>query len=122
MRTGRPTNTHRSDFGRRLHQARLAAGFSQSQMAGSLGISQPAYAAWERENVALRPEQLATLCEILKVKIEQLFEDSPPARSNGPVGKARRIFEKVSQLPHRQQQRILATVEDMVFAQEAKAS
>ncbi len=44
-----------------------------------------------------------------------------PQHSSGPVGKARRIFEKVSQLPHRQQQRILATVEDMVFAQEAKA-
>jgi hypothetical protein len=37
-----------------------------------------------------------------------------------PTGKARKLFEGVSKLPRSQQQRILAMVEDMLIAQEAK--
>ena len=84
--------------------------------------TQSAYAAWEREHIALRPEQIAKLRKILKIRVEELFEDAPARRTGGPTGKARRLFEQVSELPRRQQQRILGTVEDMLIAQEAKAS
>jgi transcriptional regulator with XRE-family HTH domain len=121
MKAGRPAKQKRSPFGTRLNQARLTAGLSQIEIAEKLGITQSAYAAWERESIALRSEQIDLLCSILKIRVEELYEDKPVKRSNGPTGKARRLFEEVHNLPHRQQQRILATVEDMLLAQQAKA-
>ena len=87
MPTGRPAKQNRSPFGKRLNKARLAAGLSQVQLAEQLGITQSAYAAWEREHIALKPAQIAKLCSVLKVRVEELFEDRPTKRSGGPTGK-----------------------------------
>jgi len=123
MRTGRPAKQERSEFGRRLHQARTSAGLTQSQVAEKMNTTQSAYAAWERENIALKPDQIIQLCSVLKIEVEALFEDSPAKRSSGgPKGKARLLFEEVNQLPRRQQQHILGTVEMMLAGQRAKAS
>jgi transcriptional regulator with XRE-family HTH domain len=119
---GRPTSKERSPFGARLHAARTEAGLSQVQVADHLGTTQSAYAVWERDEVALKPAQISKLCKLLNVRVEELYEDKPAKRTSGPVGKARRLFEEVSELPRRQQQRILGTVEDMLTAQKAKAS
>jgi len=116
MRTGRPAKTTRTAFGKRLHQARTAAGLSQTQVAELLGLSQSGYAAWERENVALRPDQVSRLCSILRVKVEELFEDGPSVRRTGPAGKARLMFEAVSRLPRRQQEKIFDLLEPFITA------
>jgi len=85
-------------------------------------MSQPSYALWERKEVALRPEQLIKLEQILGVRVEHLL-DTEPARNGrgGPVGRARRVFASVSQLPRHQQQRIIDVVEALV-AQQAPRS
>lgn len=121
MPTGRPAKQERSPFGRRLNQARLNAGLSQVQLAAELGMTQSAYAAWEREHIALKPAQIDRLCEVLQIRVEELFEDSPAKRSAGPTGKARRIFEEVSALPRRKQQRIVEVVEALVAQQMVKS-
>ena len=121
MKTGRPAKQQRSPFGKRLNSARLTSGLSQVQVAEKLGITQSAYAAWERESVALRPDQITKICSILKIRVEELFEDKAAKKKSGPTGKARRVFEDVTRLPQRQQQRILGMVEDMLLAQQAKA-
>ena len=53
MNTGRPAKRPRPPFGERLHALREAAGLSQEQLASRVGISQAAYAWWERNPVAL---------------------------------------------------------------------
>jgi len=94
---------------------RETAGLTQSQMAQQFGISQPAYALWERKEVALKPEQLARLAKILKVRIEELVEEPQNSHPRGgPVGRARRVFETVSQMPRHQQQKIIGVVEALV--------
>jgi transcriptional regulator with XRE-family HTH domain len=121
MQTGRPAKTKRSEFGTRLHAAREARGLSQAQMAEKLGLAQQSYAAWERRNVALRADQLQQLAVILGVGVDQLLGHEPkPARAAGPVGKARAVFERVSQLPRATQQRILANVEDALTAYQVR--
>jgi transcriptional regulator with XRE-family HTH domain len=115
MKTGRPSKSERSDFGSRLYALREAAGLSQREVAAQLGISQPSYALWERNDVALRPDQLVKLAAVLGVRVEALL--NPPSESNrrgGPAGKAKRVFETVSQLPRGQQQKILEVVEALV--------
>ena len=73
--------------------------------------------AGERRSVALRPEQLQRVTKILNISIESLFdENGQTRRKGGPTGKARRLFDDVSQLPRKRQQRILNVVEDMLTA------
>jgi len=115
MRTGRPSTRERSEFGKRLLAAREALGLSQAQVAERLGMTQKGYAVWERYPVALKPEQIQKLAEVLEVTPDYLFtEKGNGSRKGGPTGKARRIFEEVSRLPRSQQQHILAVVETFV--------
>ena len=114
---GRPSKHPRTLFGERLLAARQTAGLSQAQVAQQLGITQTSYADWERHPVALRPDQIEQLTKILKVSAEQLYGPAAKPRGGGPVGKARRLFEEVSQLPRNQQQHVLRVVEDLLAAQ-----
>ena len=115
MQTGRPSTRPRTRFGSRLHAAREAKGLTQTQVAKELGITQTAYALWERRQVALKPEQIEKVAEVLSVSIEHLF--SKDAKSNGrggSVGKLQRLLESASALPRSQQQKLLAVVEPFV--------
>lgn len=114
MQTGRPSKEPRTKFGQRLHAAREAAGLSQAQVAERLGVTQKAYAVWERYPVALRPEQIEKVASILNVTVEFLFSQTAKQRGSGPTGKARRVFEAVSKLPRKQQRKIVDVVETFV--------
>src|SRR3989339_289681 len=115
MKTGRPPRSRRSDFATRLRALREAAGLSQSEVARRLGIRQPSYALWETYNVAGRPEQLPALATALGVPVAHFFADAAtPARRAGPAGRARGIFEAVSRLPRRQQEKILDILQPFV--------
>ena len=111
MQTGRPSKRPRSAFGARLHAAREAAGLTQAQVAEKLGMTQTAYALWERREVALRPEQIEQAAKVLHVSVDVLFgHSSSPVRGRGPVGKMRQTFEEVSKLSRRQQQHIVRVI------------
>jgi len=117
MAAGRPAKSERSAFGERLVAARQQLGLSQIEVAEKLGITQQTYAGWERRTTALRPESIAQLASVLTVSVEHLLgQENQVKRNGGPIGKARQVFEAVSQLPRHQQQRILGVVEDMLSA------
>jgi len=118
VKTGRPSNIERTEFGARLHAAREAAGLSQAQVADKLGITQAAYAFWERRNVALRADQVEQVAAILGVPTEQLFTAAAKPRGSGPAGKLRQIFERASKLPRAQQAKVAEFVEAFVERQE----
>jgi transcriptional regulator with XRE-family HTH domain len=114
---GRPSKRPRTAFGERLFAARTAAGLSQVEVAQKLGITQTAYALWERRPVALRPDQIEKIAKILRISVEDLFTSNGRSKERtGPVGRARRAFEQVSKLPRSQQQHILKVVEAFVEA------
>ena len=58
---------------------------------------------------------------MLDVTVEHLLGvEERTKRGAGPVGKARAVFERVSQLPRATQQRILANVEDALTAYDVR--
>ena len=121
MPMGRPTTRPRTPLGERIASARQQAGLTQEQLAQKLGVTQRVVTYWEREPVALKPEQLASLAAALRVTADFLLgRQESKARGPGPTGKARQVFERVSQLPRATQQRILANVEDSLTAYEAR--
>jgi transcriptional regulator with XRE-family HTH domain len=116
MQTGRPSTKKRPPFGARIHALREQAGLSQQQLAERLGMTQRAYAYWERNPVALRPEQLQKLAEALGVSVEELLGESPSRkRGVGPAGKMRQLFDAASRLPRAQQQKIAAVLEPFIL-------
>lgn len=115
IRTGRPSKTKRSEFGKRLYQAREQAGLTQVELADKLGVIQQVVAAWERRDSALKPEQIKTLSEVLGTSSDYLLgvtNNKKPLR--GPSGRVRNVFEEVSHLPRRQQQQIVEVVEALI--------
>ena len=120
MPGGRPTNKEASFLGNRIAHARNSAGLSQNELAERLDISRSLIAQWERSAVALKAEQLLALSEVLQVSVDELLGKQSSKRGNGPTGRAQKLFEEVSLLPRRKQERILAMVEDMLIAQAAK--
>jgi len=84
-------------------------------MAQRLGIKQQSYAAWERRAVALKPDQLAQLADLLGVPVDALVgKSSVRVRKGGPVGKVRQVFEQVSRLPLYRQRKIVEVVQALV--------
>jgi transcriptional regulator with XRE-family HTH domain len=116
MQTGRPSKHPRTEFGSRLHSAREAAGLTQSQVAEKLGITQTAYALWERRTVALKPDQISKVAEVLNVPIDYLFgKDAKSGGRGGSISKLQKLLEAASTLSRSQQQRLIAVVEPFVI-------
>ena len=112
MPAGRPSKHDRSPFGTRLHSARQQAGLSQLQIANALGITQPSYADWERRSVALKPEYLPKLAELLGVSVDYLVGKDPAKRPPAaPTGRARQVFDAVLKLPRKQQAKVVEMAE-----------
>ena len=116
MRIGRPSKKPRSKFGENLQSLRKKAGLSQGQLAAKVNISQRGYAFWERNPVALRPDQFIKLASELEVSMEELFGVSDLKNKNfGPEGKLKRVFQAASKLSRSQQQKILSVLEAFVI-------
>jgi transcriptional regulator with XRE-family HTH domain len=106
MNTGRPAKRPRPPFGERLHALREAAGLSQQQLAERVGISQAAYAWWERRPVALRPDQIQKLATVLDVSADDLLGVQPKRAKPGPKTKLQAQIEQIQRLPRAKQQTI----------------
>jgi transcriptional regulator with XRE-family HTH domain len=111
---GRPSKIPRSTFGERLFHAREQAGLSQQQLAQKIGVSQQDIARWERETTWFNIEHLSKLAKILNSSIDELLGLPVKKVILKPTGKARQLFERVSNLPRRQQEKILEVVEGFV--------
>ena len=121
MQTGRPSKRKRTALGARLSALREQAGLSQQAVADVLGVRQQVVAYLERQAATLRPEHANALAKLFKITVSELMgEEQPKTRGTGPTGKARQVFERVSQLPRATQQRILANVEDALTAYEVR--
>jgi transcriptional regulator with XRE-family HTH domain len=79
----------RTPFGERLYSARQAAGLTQAQVAAKLGMSQASYTDWERYPVALRPDQIERIIEILGITPNFLFGRTKtlPKKRKSPLKK-----------------------------------
>ena len=108
--------------GARLAALRRAAGVTQAELATLVGESQPNIAYWELSEKPPRSDVLPKLAKVLGVSVEELLSsDVVPERRHGPVGRMQKIFEEVSRLPRRQQDKVIEFVEAFVAQQVRKA-
>ena len=64
------------EFSERLKNLRKEAGFTQVDVASKLGISQPAYASWERGVKKPTQENLVKIAQVFNVSIDYLVGNS----------------------------------------------
>lgn len=115
MARGRRLSRPRPRQGARLAAFRQAAGLTQQELAKLIGESQQNVAFWEASEKPPRSDVLPKLSKVLGVRVEALLgEELPRFRRSGPVGKVQKIFEQVSTLPRKQQERIVETVSALV--------
>jgi len=109
--------------GARLAELRQAANLSQAALARLIGESQQNVAYWEQSDKPPRSNVLPKLAHVLGVSVEQILDvKTPLARRTGPVGKVRKLFEEVSDLPRRQQDKVVEFVSALVEQYRRQAS
>ena len=106
----------------RLKALREAAGLSQRELARLLGQDQSNIHYWESTGKAPRSDVLVPMAKALGVTVEELLGQPKPSRVTSPGGRARQLFEAVSKLPRRQQDKVLDILEPFVRQQVSKAA
>lgn len=104
---------HTSD----LRRLRGTAGLSVRELARQIGESHTNVSYWERSGQIPRSDKLTAIAKALGVTVEELLGEPKPRRAAAPGGKARQVFEAVSRLPRRQQQKIVEVVEALIAQQ-----
>jgi transcriptional regulator with XRE-family HTH domain len=106
----------------RLKALREAAGLSQRELARQIGQDQSNVHYWENTGKIPRSDVLAPMAKALGVTVEDLLGEARPKRVAKPGGKLGQVFESVSRLPRRQQEKIVEIFETVLAGQQSKAN
>ena len=104
-----------------VRRLREAAGLSVRELAKQIGESHTNVSYWERSGQIPRSDVLAPMAKALGVTVHDLLGEPKPSRTATPGGKLGQVFDQVTKLPRRQQDKIIEVVQALV-AQHAKAS
>jgi transcriptional regulator with XRE-family HTH domain len=119
----RTFSKQRPEQGARMAAFRRAAGLTQTELAKLVGEPQQNIAFWEQSDKPPRSDALPRLAKVLGVTVEQLVSGNAVSiKRSGPVGRAQKIFEEVSNLPRRQQDKLLDVISAYVEQVRRKAS
>ncbi len=103
-----------------LRKLREKAGISLRELARQIGEQPSNITFWETSGTLPRSSVLIVMAQAIGCSVEEILGEDRPQRIVTPGGKLGRIFEEVSQLPRRQQERIIEVVDDMLVARQAK--
>jgi transcriptional regulator with XRE-family HTH domain len=106
----------------RLRGLREAAGLSVRELARQIGEQHTNVLYWESSGKPPRSDVLAPMAQALGVTIEDILGLPKPRRVLAPGGKVRQLFEEVSRLPRRQQDKIVSLLEPFVVQQRQDAA
>jgi len=120
----------RPSQGAHLAALRSRVGLTQTELATTVGEPQANIAFWERSDKPPRSDVLPKLAKALRVSVEQILTPGSAGvdaqavrlRRSGPVGRAQKLFNEISRLPRRQQDKVLEVVDALVDTQKRKAS
>jgi transcriptional regulator with XRE-family HTH domain len=106
----------------RLRELRERAGLSLRQLARQIGEDHSNVGFWERSGKIPRSDVLAPMAKALGVTVEELLGEPKPKRIAKPGGKLGQVFESVSRLPRRQQQKVIEMAEGFLSLHQASAN
>jgi len=98
----------------RLRALREKAGISQRELARQIGQDQSNVRFWETTGKIPRSDVLIPIAKVLGVTVEEILGQPKPRRTAPAGGKLGQLFVAASQLPRRQQQKIVELLEPFV--------
>lgn len=98
----------------RLRSLREKAGLSVRELARQIGEQHTNVLYWETSGNLPRSNVLLPMAQALGITVEELLGAERPRRVISPGGRARQLFEAVTKLPRRQQDKILDILEPFV--------
>lgn len=104
----------------KLRHLRESAGLSVRELARQIGETHTNVSYWERSGQIPRSDVLAPIAKALGVPVEELLGESKIRRTATPGGKLGQVFEQVSKLPRRQQDKIIEVVQALVAQHSGK--
>jgi transcriptional regulator with XRE-family HTH domain len=112
---GRPPTKDAPPFGQRLAALRRAKGLTQRELADRIETTRAMVDYYERRAVNPTLEVVDRVARALDVSpAELLGVEAPTPAKRGPAGKLRVLFDEVSRLPRRQQEKIAEVVAALV--------
>ena len=107
-------------LGSRVAHLRKELGFTQVQLAETLGISQQMVASYEVGRRRIPVSMLPSLAQALKVQTDALLGNETKTRSKrGPASQLQRSIERISELP-KPKQRFVIEMLETVLAQASR--
>jgi transcriptional regulator with XRE-family HTH domain len=103
----------------RLRRLRQAAGLSVRELARLIDEQHTNVSYWERTGTLPRSDVLIPIAKVLGVPVEELLGEAKAKKQAAPAGKVRSVFEEVSKLPRRQQDKIIGVVEALLAQSKA---
>ena len=97
-----------------LKQLRENAGLSIRELARRIGEDHSNVRYWETTGKFPRSNVLIPMAKALGVTVEELLGEPKPKRASSQGGKLGEVFNSVSKLPRRQQQKVVEFVEAFV--------
>ena len=97
-----------------LNALREAAGLSIRELARRIGEDHSNVRYWESNGKLPRSNVIIPMAKALGVTVEELLGEPKPRRSLAHGGKLGEVFDSVSKLPRRQQQKVVEFVEAFV--------
>ena len=102
----------------KLRKMRESAGISQRELARIIGQDSSNVSYWERTGKIPRSEVLIPIAKALGTTVEELL-GAPKAKSHASnSGKLSKVFDRVRQLPRRQQDKIIEMAEGFLALHE----
>ena len=111
---GMAKNTASPATAARLKALREAAGLTVRELARQIGEQHTNVLFWEKSGILPRSNVLIPMAKALGVTVEELLGEPGHKRATSPAGRVRRVFEEVSKLPRRQQEKVAEFVEAFV--------
>ena len=111
LMAGRLNTKEAPPFGQRMATLRQRKGLTQTQLAALMNTTQKMIDYYERRSPNPTLDVMQKIAGALEISVTELLGEEAvamrKARTNGPIGKVQKVFDRVSKLPRRQQEHIV---------------
>lgn len=111
-----------TDFGKRLVRLRKAAGYTQTELAEELGVSQRMISYYEGHSEFPPSPLLPKLAKLLGVTTDELLGLKPMAKSKKPDTRLQRRVQQIEKLPARERRQLTQLIDTFIKASQAQAN
>ena len=103
-----------TDFGKRLAALRKAAGYTQTELANELGVSQRMISHYEGHSEYPPAAVLPKLAQLLKVSTDELLGIKPPQKTKQPDSRLLRRLQQIDKLSADKRKQIVQVIDTFI--------